>query len=254
MAIVGCKKSVHGSDQYYVPSDTVIKLRSLENERIKVKITYNFANDRAYVELNPNVKITLKGFRSLPQGGVKVLDNKFLGIQYELRGGTGVRNGRYAIFCCSKGKLYKSMDVASLSSFIFKDTYVPSVDSLHLYDENSLYQLNFGEITEKNNSFELTVSGITKIHSKINPGTNCESQDTTHLHFDNANKIFYTGHITLNGTYVVISDEILNESVNFSNKSLPLLDIDQMQYIFFKNRWFSQWAAYHLEQVDYFME
>jgi hypothetical protein len=134
--------------------DTV-SLHSLENKEIIVKIKFDYGFDKLILELNSDEKMIVKGFRGLTQD-MKVLNQKFIELRFSMRGGTGVRVCRYVLICVSNNKLYRSIDQISLFSSVFKETYDASIDSLHLYDESSTYQVDFTGLKEVNNSFVLT--------------------------------------------------------------------------------------------------
>jgi hypothetical protein len=242
--------SCHGNTSQKSDEET-INLKSLENKHVRVKIKFDDVNDKINLELNPHEKMLITGFRGLTQD-LKVLDQKFIEFRFEMRGGTGVAVGRYVLICVSNGKLCRSIDQISLFSSVFKETYVPSIDSLHLYDESSIYQVDFTGLKETNNSYEMVVTGSIKIHSKIEPNQNYENQDTTQLHFDKDNKVFYNKFENLDGQYLLWSDEFLNEQVNFHNEKFPSICInDGAIYVFFRHKWYIKHQDYHLEETDF---
>jgi hypothetical protein len=231
--------------------EETIRLHSLENKNVRVKIKYDNVNDKIILELNPNEKAIVKGYRGLTQE-VKILNQKFIEFQFDMRGGTGFHVSRYILFCVSENRLIRSIDIVSVITSVFKETYVPSIDSLHLYDESSSYLLYFSDLTERNNSYQLIVKDSVKIKSKFDPSQNYEYQDTTQLHFDMINKVFYNKYETLNGSYLIWSDENLNEQVNFNNEKLPSICIGQDPvYVYFRNKWFVKTQDYHLEDTDF---
>ena len=234
-----------------IRDEEIITVHSLENKEASVKIKFDYVNDRISLELNPTEKMLIKGFRSMTQD-IKILNQKFIELRFSMRGGTGVHVRRYVLICVSDSKLYRSIDVISLVSSEFKETYVASIDSLHLYDESSINQINFTGLKEKCGSYELIATGFVKIHSKIDPSQDYENHDTTQLRFDMDNKVFYTNFENLNGQYLLWSDENLNEQVNFHNEKIPSICVNQDEiYVYFRHKWYIKHQDYHLQETDF---
>jgi hypothetical protein len=228
-----------------------VSLHSLENKEINVTIKFDYGFDKLILELNSDEKMIVKGFRGLTQE-MKVLNQKFIELRFIMRGGTGVHIRRYVLICVSNNKLYRSIDQISLLNSVFKETYVASIDSLHLYDESSTYQVDFSGLKEVNNSFEMIANEFVKTQSKIDPTQNYENQDTIQLHFDMDNKVFFNKFVNLDGSYLLWSDEDLNEQVNFHNEKFPSICINQGAiYVFFRHKWYIKHEDYRLEDTDF---
>lgn len=198
-----------------IREDKVITLHSLEDKEVTVTIKFDYHNDKLILELNPNEKMCIEGFRSLNQD-IGILSQKFIKLQFSTWGGSGVSVHRYSLICISGDRLYKSIDVISLVR--------------NLVDGSNDCQLDFTGLVEKNKSYEMTVAGETP------------------LHFDMDNKIFFNSFENLNGLYYVNSDKDLSsKEMNFQNEKFPSICVNQNDiYIFIRHKWYEKSHENHL--------
>jgi hypothetical protein len=226
LTVVCCKNNSVRNHQatYSSPGDTILYLESLENKKITVRIRLDYAHAEVIIELNQKQKLSLGSLGDINHG-IRILDNKFIEVSYDMHIIPEGKSSRRILICCSRGMLFKSIDLIS-------------------YDDG----INFNGLIEKNKSYKLIVSGLLKIHT--NPGINLDP-DTTHLKFDLVDNIFYESYENLNGLYNVMSGGIFKESVKFNNNRFPAIGVyQQTRYIFFRHRWFLLDQLNHLSQVD----
>jgi hypothetical protein len=200
--LVYCQTSTSQSNHY-----KVINFLSLEDKEVSVKYGYDPDHDRLIFELNPNEKLCIQSARG---ADVKILQKKFVELKVSMPGGSGEAIYNVVIVCVSNGKLYKSIHVVSLS----ENLITGCISS----------QVNFSELEGKNNSFELSVNGKTK------------------LQFDFDNKIFFNAFETMNGLYDVNTDkDLISHQMNFQNERFPAVNVDQSEiYIFINHKWFAK--------------
>jgi hypothetical protein len=199
--------------------DEIINLHSLENKEVHVRIEFDYVNDRINLELNPNTQMIIKGFRYLSKD-INIISQKFIELQIGMRGGSRVSVHRYVLLCISGGKIYKSIDLISQVK--------------NLVDGSTECQVNFTKLIEKDKSYELFATGEPPFH------------------FDSDNKIFYNEIENLSGSYLVASDETLNERIDFNDEKYPSVCVNQnRKYIFFRGKWFEIIQQNHLQETEF---
>jgi hypothetical protein len=182
-----------------------LKIKTLENDELMLTIHFDNVHDKITLELNSEDNLVIYGYRGLINP-ITILCEKFIEITYRIRGGTGVSVERYILVCISENKLYKAIDVTSKVYSEFKEIYVPSIDSLNLYDESELYKLSFKLFNDGDRMFRILALKTETVKSKIDPSKNYSSDSLLTLNFDFRNKIFYNKKVSLNGTFTLIND------------------------------------------------
>lgn len=226
------------------------KLLSLENNEYTVNVKSDIINDRIIIELNSREKFCINGYRGFEQK-VNVLNKKFLELHFKIRGGTGVAFRRYTLICISDGKLYKAIDVLSMVSSEFNKTYVPSVDSLKLYDENRLYKLNFSMLLGDNHKYILIAMQTEKVNSKYDPKENHDTKDTLQFNFDINNKVFYNELSNLKGSFLIDSDDGRSTyKKDFNNEVWPAIKLKNEEYYFINQSWYIKDGKNHLSEFS----
>ncbi len=210
-------------------------VNSLTNKPEKIDIELDDVNNRIIIKSSSKDTIYLNGYTDLVST-IKVLNKKFIFIQYKIRGGSGVKMEMTTLICVNKGQLYKSLYIISMEKYELKDTHDKSTDSLKLYDENGLYSLEISNLKEEKEDFQLSLIQDQKISSKHYKKDDYEKLDTIKLNFDKKNKVFYTKYVTLKGGYK-IKDSKMQQKV-FKGKSYPSIDLRDNKCIIIDNVWY----------------
>lgn len=226
------------------------KLYSLENIENTVNIKLDDANEKITIELNPNETLCINGFRGLEQE-VNILNRKFIEIRFKVRGGSGVAVRRYVLICISYNTLYKAIDVISMVSSEFKETYVHSIDSLNLYDETSIYKLSFTMSQGDNQKYKLLAIQSEKVRSKHEPKQNHETEDMLQFNFDENDKVFYNQIDSLQGSFLINSDiDSTDKLINFNGEKYPAIKLkDNTGYYFINHSWYMKGTKNHLQKL-----
>ena len=223
-----------------------LTLTSLLNESVKVNIELDNVNDRITFVLNTKEILCINGYRDLVEN-IKVLNKKFVSIHYKIRGGSGVKMRRTALVCISKGRLYKALDVLSMESYAFKETYDKVTDSLGLYDESGIYTLKFDNLRNDKQSIQLSAIQYDKVKSKHDKNKNYEKTDTIKFYFDEKNKVFYTKYISMKGNYKIEIEGAKSEQRIFKGEKYPFIKLRNDEYIFIDNVWYNRERGNHLQ-------
>ena len=180
-----------------------VKLNSLEGNSVIVNVKLDDVNDKITLMLKPTRIISISGYRGL-LSDIKIINHNFIYLSFYIRGGSGVKLVRTTLVCVAEGKLYKSMDLISMQSYVFKNTYNQKVDSMGLYDDSGIYHISFLDSKyDKNNEYKLKAIQYEKIKSKYAPNKNQETSDTLCFSFDVNSRVFYNQYKTLKESYII---------------------------------------------------
>jgi hypothetical protein len=226
------------------------KLFSLENKEDSVNINLDPLNEKITLKLTPDEVLCVHGYRGLEQQ-INILNQKFVELFFRIRGGSGVAVRRYILICISNNKLYKSIDVLSTVSSEFNLTYVPSIDSLNLYDEKSLYNLSFMMSYQDGQNNKLIATQYEKVTSKYDPTQNHETLDTLQFNFDSKNKIFYNHIESLDGSFTINSDvNNIDIQNNFNGENYSVVKLKDEEYFFIEHSWYVKGINNHLYKLS----
>jgi len=225
------------------------KLLSFENEECFVTVEKNIVKEYIKVKLNKNEELCICNFKGL-EHQVKVLNQKFLELRIKTRGGSGIAMRRYILICISENRLVKAIDVISMISYEFKETYVTSVDSLNQYDESSTYKLTF-TITQNGNDFKLIAIELEKVRSKKSPSKNHDTTDLLQFNFDMKMNVFYNQLEGLNGVFTIDSDDG-NPTISkmFGGEKYPTIKLKNEKYFYINRAWYVNDGKNHLTKIS----
>lgn len=235
-------------------ANRLFKIKSLEGNECSVKVKLDYVNDKIMISLNSSESLCIQGFRGLAKD-INVLNKKFIELQFDVRGGSGVQFRRYALVCVSDNKLYEAMDIISMvhSDIIKTDTIAGSHKLYHLED---IYGLKNIKITRSKKDFRLTAIEYHSEESKYAPNHNRETQHSIKLSFDLKHNIFYNKIGYLNGNYNLIGYNLGNilGTQTFKNKTVPVINLKLGVYYYINKSWFQKSGKNVLVEYSSFCE
>lgn len=220
-------------------------INSLTNKPEKVLVELDYVNNRITIKSGFKKKLYLDHFTDL-EGDIKVMNKKFILLQYNIRGGSGVKLEKTTLVCINNGHLLKSLDIISLDKYEFKETYDKVADSLKLYDESGIYSLKLVDFKYEKKNFKLSIIQYQKVRSKHYNNGNYENTDTIKLKFDQKNKVFYNKKISLKGKYTIENSNIKQKT--FNGKMYPSIELKNYQYFIIDNIWYYKFLGNILER------
>jgi hypothetical protein len=133
-------------------------------------------------------KITVISYWALNK--ITVIKNKFIKIQYAVRGGSGLGIEYVILLCVSHDKLIAPINLMSMFSYSGAD-------------EDDMYTLKFDITGLDVSQFKMNV----RIHDKKDIrdpklGKSYDKHSSFILHFDSQNAIFFNGSKTINGRFI----------------------------------------------------
>jgi len=213
------------------------ELLSLENKICTIHLAEAFPKDLIILTLDNKDTMIITGSRGISQE-VRIVDKKFMELHYAIRGGTGVALRQDVLVCISNNKLQKCLNLYASVISNFDKTYVPSIDSLHMYDEHSVYEFKIIDILENKERCLLKASEYDMIRSKHDPKTNHEIRDTLSLSFDIVDKIFFNETETLQGKFNFIDINGHSVSKICMEVKAGVINTRLYKYYFINDKWF----------------
>jgi hypothetical protein len=240
IALEDSKKEVNAVT---VEADTIIQLHDLKNdEQFSLSIYQDLPKDKAYLTLTDRNKkeldkIAINNVRGIKE--VDLLDASFLSLEFNVRGGSGVKIRRKVIVSVSGKKLYSSLDIESTSNSYLNEVFDRKADSLKLFDEKSEYAVKVN-LEKKDKDFLLSVTESKFVYSKYNPSENEDWKDYFQLKYDRDKNIFYNSKTSISGTYKIYDMSSNSErDVTFNNKELSIVKLKLGEYLFIDGHWYT---------------
>lgn len=215
-------------------SDTVHYLTGLDDGlEYEISVDEDLVNDITYFRIN-DIEERILGVRGIESISTQL--NRFLEVQFIVRGGSGVKIRRKVIFCISKKKIHKCLDVISSSSSILKEVYDKVADSLRLFDEKEDYELAI-TLVQRNDTYQALLTETKTIESKFDSSQNESFSNRVKLEFDKAGCFFYNSIKKINEVYNIYSATSNQTRKELIKGELPSIELYQGYYILIQNDW-----------------
>lgn len=224
----------------------VLTLNSLSNETKKVNVEFDNVNDRITFQLNSKEKLCINGYRGLVEN-IKILSQKFIIVHYNIRGGSGVKMQKTTLLCISNGELYNALDILSMESYEFKETYDRMTDSLGLFNEHGMYSLKIMKLENTNQTFRLSTIQYQTVMSKHDKKDNYKKIDTIKFFFDEKNNSFYMKYLSLIGNYKIECSK--NVQRTFYGEKYPSVKLRDDEYVNIDKVWYNKMHGNRLVEI-----
>ena len=231
----------------YCIEDSIVHVKSLENKDCFVNLHNIAGEDILEITLNnSHNSLYIHEFRGL-DGGIEVLDNRFVKLRIEQRGGTGVRVRRTVVICVKNGKLYDVLDfisqVKSYTGYSVRNNY-----DIFENHEISLYPVKGNKFSK----YRLAIESIDYANYKYKRSENRNKKHNAILNFDEKNICFYNKVNTLTGKFILTTDAdsyTSENSISVDWTTVPTFNIDGNIYYYKESTWYSGGKG-HLLKLD----
>lgn len=176
---------------------------------------------------------------------VKVLNNRFLQIPYVARAGSNEGLGYFLLLSIDSGKLHPAMLAKSFAEYDMRNIYHIKGNR----NEYSLFKLEINLTGKNNNDYRLIINDHSESSSERDPKSNHRYDRKYVLNFDPVQKVFYTTHSSLSGTFAVISPGPGKTRELYINGKLPVVAIDEDTYYYYKEEWYKKNTEDQLEKM-----
>ena len=236
-------KSQAAQDQMSITRSVfVVDMNTQHSHRIDVREEWD--RDRATLLLSRKAKnidsMSIEDVRGVQE--IKVICEKFLAVEFSIRGGTGTGSSELAIFAVRGGRIFKCLHIENESSSVFDTVFDSRADSLQLFDERSLYRLTLQANCAAKGFPTLSVRESSYVSSKMNPSENRNTSTDFTLIFDKKRMIFFNDSTFLNGHYRLSQRNKFYtlSDTSFSNQKVRGILFQDTQYYYLGKTWFSQ--------------
>jgi hypothetical protein len=193
-----------------------LSIKSIEDIEKTIEFKRDVARSRLIVILANSDSICILDIVHLIN--IQAINNKFIKIQAQSRGGTGVSGERTILICISADKIFSALDIESLSKHL---------DQIE-------YEVKLQSIIPIRSDYSLKV----KVFSNINSSSANKAlrKDTVQLFFEPKLKIFYN-----NLKDSPFKSEInlqSNQKLNIQTEKCPYIKLLDYEYYFFEGSWY----------------
>jgi hypothetical protein len=209
----------------------VINVLSLDGKKQKVHIMPDYV--RRVLKIS-----CLKDTITIVQGaarGVHVLDNRFLQIDYDDRGGSNLALGNVMIVCVNGNRLYEALHILRYSTSDSFDLIKYNVKIMFKKHDRNGYQLN--------------VDVRDYVNSQTHPEENYLYTDHNILRFDKKTCVFYSFKSTVDDTLKVYQPNTGQFVRQLIQGNFPTILLGKESYYYIKDGWYEVQRDHYLNRL-----
>jgi hypothetical protein len=166
----------------------------------------------------------------------KVLDKKFLQINYAKRGGSNEGFGNELLLHINKGKLFQTLHVNSYTNYDFRNT-THTKGSLNEY---YLFKLSTALTGHNVDVYKLKVNIHNEQKSHTNRKLNHNYNRIELLSFDKKCEVFFSSYKHLRGYYIFHQSKDNDGEKKYKAMDVPVVIIEKNQYYYIDGEWFTK--------------
>lgn len=180
---------------------------------------------------------------------VTLLNNCFVKIIYQSRGGSGIHLKRMMILTARNNRLYQSLHVTSLFNEGFID-YSKNPASV-IPDRSNLYEIKIKLLNTgyKNQKMIVSIHHQEKLKDHPQGGYNKESNVT--LSFDTIRNVFYSRHAETSHVFSLYDAKTQQKSKRYLKGKFPLINLGKYNYYYIKDEWYEKGGEDNLLRYSY---
>jgi hypothetical protein len=210
-------------------------IKSFEGSNAKINLNYKLFSKTLSVSCL-NDTLFLNDYTGTTE--VHVLNERFLQIIYDVRGGSGLDLRNTLILSVNKNNINVSMLVAS---------YV-GVTSMY---QQGLYKLKLNMLGDSKSNYKLIIDIHDEQKFKRNPQTNYTHNSKVTLSFDASQNIFYSTHERIAKYFSTFDDNTGKAKKQYISGTFPVINLGKIHYYFIKGEWYGTSFKDNLVQYAY---
>jgi hypothetical protein len=211
--------------------NVVYQIKSLDGTNKNIHVMHQIADGILKISYLKDT-ITISEFMDL-EGKIKILDNHFLEIIYQVRSGSDEDSWNVILLDISKNKLFETLNTNYLNTYIAVDGNGINKLDLTLRGDNKL-------------NYKLNVDIHDKVYSKSHPETNYNYNNRSVLRFDYKQNVFYSVKKDVYDTFAVYDMKAGKEIKQQIKGNFPTVILEDAMYYCIKGEWYGQSRQNHL--------
>lgn len=247
LKLIGLMTLLLSSFAVNVAMSQVYNVRSLDGENVHFQLEKNdfkrilnimYANDTIHIRDVEDIQ------------AVRVLNDKFLMIVYQVHAGTGMNAERTLMLSASKHKTIQLLSITSLfhEEFLDFNNHVTSPMQVEINRTYKVYLSLTGD-NLKNYKVRATIHDEKLVRHK--PKTNYKTKATAILHFDPKENIFCNLNENLAGHFTVFDPETQEESKKYIRGLFSGIRLGSHRYYYINNIWYERSDTHYLTKSSY---
>lgn len=193
--------------------------------------------------------IHITDFNDFPEGAT-LLNNNFLKVVYDARGGTGLHLTHTLLLCVNNQKLYQAIHITSVFNEEFID-YSKKVDPANPVAERSRYELFLNLTGSSKEDYKLTIHIHDERKSKEPHRTNYNKNSQTVLKFNKLLNIFYSKYERVSNRFTVFDPKTYDEGKQYVSGNFPVVRLGAYDYYIIKGEWYEKDDHNNLTKYSY---
>jgi len=212
----------------------VYVLRSLDGKKQTVHIMPDYAHLILRISCHKDT-ITIHDYWGVPSG-IKIFNETFMVIEYEIRGGSNFALGNTLILCVNNFKLCEAAHVLRYTS----------TDG---YEKRGSYKIKMALVGNNVKTYKLNISVHDKVVFYSHPENNFNYNSQTVLNFDVSRNVFYSIKEDMYGNFITYSQKGKKHKLNVEG-NFPGIILGTETYYFINNRWYELAKGKELSEFD----
>lgn len=210
-----------------------INIISLDGKNRKVQIMPDYSKHVFNISCLKDT-ISINDFWGVPVE-IHVLDNRFVQIIYEVRGGSNLALGNILIVCVNGNKLYEALHILRYATWDSGDLTKYKV------------KIMFGRSFKK--TYQLNVTVHDYVNSQTDPGENYVYNDNNTLRFDKKTNVFYNLRSRVYDTLKVYEPNTGQFVKQLIQGNFPTILLGKESYYYIKDGWYEVQRDHNINRL-----
>jgi len=210
-----------------------IKIISLDGKKRELHFMPDYANHELNISCLKDT-ISIDDFWGVP-AEIHVLDNRFVQVIYEVRGGSNLALGNMLIVCVKGNKLYEALHIIRYSTWDSGD--------LRKYKVRVVFQKPF------RNTYQLNVAVRDYVNILAHPEENYYYTDYNTLRFDKKTNLFYNLKSRVYDTlkvYQPYTGQFVKQPIQ---GTFPTILLGEESYYYIKDGWYEVQRDHYINRL-----
>jgi len=208
-------------------------IESFDGKKENIKLYYESASGILTISCLGD---TLVIDNYLAADSVKVLNKKFLQINYAKRGGSNEGFGNLLLLHIAQEKLCQTLHVNAYTNYDFRNVshMKGSLNEYYLFKVKSTLTGN------NNDTYKLKLNIHNEQRSDTNRKLNHNYNRIELLSFDKKREVFFSAYEHLNGYYMFHQSKDNGEEKKYKEMDVPVVTIEKDHYYFIEGEWYTK--------------
>ena len=223
-----------------------IKIKSLDGKNQTINVVHDSDWDILTITTLKDT-LHIEGCNAVEQANS--LNEYFIKIIYQVRGGSGIRLRHMMILTSKNNILYQSLHITSLFNEQLIDYSKSPASSTP--DRSSLYEVKIKSLDNGHNNQKMIVIIHNAEKSKDHPRNDYDKESNVTLSFDKIKNMFYSNYAEVSQYFLFYDPKTRQESKQYLMGRVPLIKLGKYHYYYIRGEWYEISGNSNLSRYSY---